>query len=312
MKKPILVIVLFVLAAGMVRAGDDDRKESMPTGNLYTDLLYADFSLSNPPVTNRRALLQDAPGRRNIPLALFMSAAVPGLGQAYNRSWIKAAVAVGIESLLLGGYYSWRSQGNDGVGEYEAYAHQGWSPLKYAEWLNNYSGYAGDPIVIPTIGDTEVQNPGAWSAETRQQINQLIEDIRGAENRSIYIRTGAAFSHVLPRFGEQQYYELIGKYFQYAPGWSDYIGNPDANPEDPNVMPPDAQFYYYSGIHAEANDLLRRSSRLTAFILLNHFVAAIDAAVSAKLHNNRIQTQVSLQGDANGDLVTVAQVRLKF
>ena len=241
-----------------------------------------------------------------------MSLAVPGLGQAYNKSWIKAGALFGLEAFLLGGYYGWRSQGNDGVDEYQAYAHQSWSPLKYAEWLNNYSGYAGDPINIPAINEATLQNPNAWSAETRQQINQLVQDIQTAENRSIYIRTGAAFSHVLPEFGDQQYYELIGKYFQYAPGWSDYTGNPDDNPEDFNVMPADAQFYYYSDIHAEANDLLRRSSRLTAFILLNHFVAAIDAAVSAKLHNNRLQTQLSLQPDGNGDFMTVAQVRLSF
>lgn len=39
--------------------------------------------------------------RRSTPLAFGMSAVVPGLGQAYNRHWIKGAVAVAGEAAVL-------------------------------------------------------------------------------------------------------------------------------------------------------------------------------------------------------------------
>jgi hypothetical protein len=31
-------------------------------------------------------------------------------------------------------------------------------------------------------------------------------------------------SHRLPPHGDQQYYEMIGKYHQYSPGWNDFTG----------------------------------------------------------------------------------------
>jgi hypothetical protein len=135
--------------------------------------------------------------------------------------------------------------------------------------------------------------------------------------------TGASFSHVLPYFGEQQYYELIGKYFQFAPGWEDYpeweIDGMYTVAIDPqrsdgeggkvNVSP---NFYSYARDHARSQDLLRRASRVTSLIIVNHIISAIDAAVFSRLHNDRLSARMEMVNDEAGRHAPRAVLTLQF
>ncbi|RMH66336.1 MAG: hypothetical protein D6685_05090 [Bacteroidetes bacterium] len=279
-----------------------------------------------------------APGRpRHVALAFGLSAAVPGLGQAYNRQWVKAAVGLAVEAALWTGYVVWREQGLAQRDDYWAFAHAHWSPARYARWLNDYSDYLRlehnrvidtPPVSIPT--GIDFSNPDGWTSAERAAVRQLFEQIRAleADRGVIFTATGATFSHQLPFFGEQQYYELIGKYFQYAPGWDDY---PVWRTEDGTftaAIDPEAvdasgakihvsdRFYRYADDHARANDLLRRASRLSAVFVVNHVLAAFDAAISARLHNNRLASSLSssltVGHDAFGAPQTTASLRLSF
>ncbi len=75
----------------------------------------------------------------------------------------------------------------------------------------------------------------------------------------------------------------------------------------PNIQ---GRFLEYARDHAHANDLLRNASRISALIVVNHLVAAIDAAVFAKLHNDRLSTQISLSHDPVSGTRPVASLRL--
>jgi len=247
---------------------------------------------------------------RIVPLAFGLSVIVPGLGQAYNRDWIAGGIFVAIEVALIAAYVGYNNSGNTGIDEYEQFANANWSPIQYAQWLNDYSGYNGGEVLLPSLTEQDFMHPEQWSAAQRAEVDDFFLDIRDAERSSIYLTTGATFSHVLPFFGEQQYYELIGKYFQYATGWTDYEGNPDDDPVA--VMPDDANFYFYSDIHAAANDELRKASMVGAFLLINHFAAGVQAAVSAKLYNARIQPNISLGHDPAGDLITKAGLAISW
>jgi hypothetical protein len=272
-----------------------------------TDVLYRSSGFER---ESQSIILDDAVHERSIPQAFAMSALIPGLGQVYNKSLWKAGIALVAEAALVTAYVAWKGKGNDGVDDYEAYAHEKWNPARYAQWLNAYSGYTGSDIPLPDLTEEEFMHPEDWTATEKAQVDQLIDDIRDAERQSVYLSTGAGFSHVLPFFGEQQYYELIGKYFQYAPGWEDYEFDPDAQPED--VMPQDAQFYYYAGIHADANDYLRKSSWAGAFVIINHFAAAVEAAVSAKMHNMSLRPRTAMTAGAFGEPVATAGLTLDF
>ena len=265
-----------------------------------------------------------APGR-SVPLAFALSAVVPGLGQAYNRQWIRGAAALGLELAVVAAYGTWRSQGLQGRDEYQAMAHQYWSPLRYARWLNEYVQYLNvlpddrpvdaSPIAIDAaVAGVDFSNPGGWTEADQLLVRRLILEIQAVERRVYHPETGAAFSHQLPFFGEQQYYELVGKYFQFAPGWEDYShevangaptwidadGNylvsidPELTAADgtkPNVS---STFYQYADKHGSANALLRRASRISILFFVNHLLAAVEAAVSARLHNRRLETRMVL------------------
>ena len=338
---PMLFALIGSLFAGSVRAeGGDDDKDKKKAQTVYTaaslraSLLYAEAGNAKPQpvlVANRR---------RSVPLAFGLSAVVPGLGQVYNKQWTKAAVALGAEAAIFAGYTTWRSRGVDGRDAYQAFAHNLWSPLRYAQWLNDYIVYLetefGTPINASPINITDqvrgidFQNPNGWTEEQRLILRGLFIEIRTVEDKVYHPETGASFSHKLPFFGEQQYYELVGKYFQFAPGWEDYEfimvdGNPTwidgqgnfiqsiapemtaADGSKPNVTD---TFFRYAEDHGQANDYLRRASRVSILFVLNHLISAVDAAIFAKMHNNRLQTSVQMTQDVSGDLQPMASLRV--
>ena len=303
--RPVLLfsIVLCTVSIGYTQV-IDSKQLSIPDA----DLLYGVDSVHEPPSPIFRP--EESTKARSVPKAFAMSAVIPGLGQVYNGSYWKAGIAVAVEATLIFAYVSWKGKGNDGTDEYQAYAHGNWSPNRYAEWLNAYSGYGGAQIPLSSLTDEQFMHPEDWTAAQQGEATTFFNAIRAAERQSVYLSTGAGFSHVLPYFGEQQYYELIGKYFQFAPGWDDYTYEPDADPQD--VMASDAKFYYYAGIHADANDYLRKASWAGAFVFVNHFAAAVEAAVSAKLHNMSLRPRTAMQVGPTGELLTTAGLVVDF
>ncbi len=296
----------------------DDNPTNAPS--LRASLLYGDVGLA--------VRTQAVPGRRSVPLALGLSAAVPGLGQAYNRQWIKAGISVAAEALLLAGYIKWRNDGLDGERAFKAQAHAEWSPTQYALWINDYTDFLeaehGGSFTFSPIDPPQgidFANPSGWSEADRAVVRSFFAQIRAAETQLFHPETGATFSHRLPDHGDQQYYELIGKYFQFAPGWVDYPEwiNEDGfteaiDPErtgtggtKPNVSP---TFFQYARDHAESQDVLRRASVVTSLIIVNHVISAIDAAVFSKLHNNRLEARMEIAFDDSG--VAAPRARLNI
>jgi hypothetical protein len=301
----VFAVAVVALAFGRVAADDGpDGKLTRPR----TDVLYMASGFNGTDPSMRIA--EAGSGERSIVKAFAFSAVIPGLGQVYNQSWWKAGISVAAEAALITMYVGWKNKGNDGERGYKAYAHGNWSPIKYAEWLNAYGGYSGPDIALPTMTETDFMHPDTWTAAQHAEVDAFFNNIRAAERQSSFLETGAGFSHVLPYFGEQQYYELIGKYFQFAPGWDDYSYEPNADPE--TVMPEDAQFYYYAGIHADANDYLRKSSWAGAFVIVNHFASAVEAAVSAKMHNMSLHPRTAVESGPFGEPIAKAGAVLRF
>lgn len=324
--------VLTLATAGPARAGDDGQGRDKPDHEqTYTQADLRMAILHAGQTTRAKGLVRRAPGRRSVPLAFALSALVPGAGQAYNRQWVKALVGIAVEAALITGYTVWRGQGLDEERAYQAFANAQWDPARYASWLNDYqvflnqqfnAGISTVDIAVPS--GIDFTNPGAWSSADRQVVDAFFSQIRSVERRLFHPETGAAFSHQLPNFGDQQYYELIGKYFQFAPGWRDYPAWVDAEGNftvaiDPEMTGPNGEkpnvsetFFAYAEDTAHANDLLRRASRLSLLFIVNHLVAGIDAAISSKLHNERISTSFGLAYNRNGAPQPAASIRYSF
>lgn len=272
-------------------------------------------------------LLQESPlgPPRSAPLAFGLSALVPGAGQAYNRQWLKAGIMVAAEVALVTSYVVSKNRGDDGTTAYQSFAEKFWSPLRYASWLNDYTehleGQAGgtiaDPIVISTlVQGVDFTQSDSWSQAERSAVRDLFDQIRAVEGQ-VYHPNGASFSHKLPYFAEQQYYELVGKYDQFAPGWDDYgywQGGEEAYDQyiHPDHDELSARFVSYADDHGQANDYLRQASRISVLILANHFISAVDAAVFSKIHNDRVKASLQVHVDDDGNAQPMASVQVRF
>jgi len=316
----ICLMVLAVPAVGQHRTADPG-----PTRAALRSMILSNGSVSG---SERIAAKEE----RNVALAFGASAVLPGAGQWLNGQRVKAIVAAGIEAAIITSYVVTRRNGLNEEDAFRAFAHDRWNPARYAGWLNDYREYLNDEYAagisappVDIVQGIDLTRPDAWSAADRDRVLQMFDQIQAIERQAFHPETGAAFSHQLPDFGDQQYYELIGKYFQFAPGWDDYPAwraeddgyLPGIDPEltGPNGSKPNVSetFYSYARDHADAQDLLRKASRISTLLVFNHLLAGIDAAVSAKLFNDRLaerlDTQMGLAWDPSGAAVPVVGIQ---
>lgn len=326
----VTVVIAFSGRPGFVLAVCDENPEEClhqrSRASIRAFLLYRSTGASESYLVRRSSF-----GSRNIPLAFGMSAILPGAGQAYNGHWTKAVIGVALEATAIAIWATSRSNGLDAEDDFRAFAHRDWAPDKYAAWINDYSDFLeaehGANISAPSVSivsDVDFQNPSSWTSQERSAIFQMFGQIQTVERELFHPETGATFSHRIPNFGAQQYYELIGKYFQFAPGWNDYPEWIDENGNFTAAIDPEMSgsgntkpnvsdnFYAYAHDHAEAQNLLRRASQVSLFVIANHVVAAIDAAVSAKLHNDRISTSMGFSYSLEGDPIPFVSIRYRL
>ena len=232
--------------------------------------------------------------------AMLASAVVPGLGQAANRQWWKTAFFVAAEATAFGIYFHRENRGRDGERYYEKFGDNNWSVVRYAQYLinNHQHQHRNDFWDLLTNKGREIYNEekpfGGIEPEFNTDIDWDLIDIdalREAEQSSLYSDTGRPFSHNLPDYGSQQYYELMSKYFQYGPGWRQW----DNNLHDivKEVMPDD--FWYHAQIGFDFNDDLNVARNMLKLIIVNHFVAAFDAYFTQQLRHARVQPTSSMK-----------------
>lgn len=241
-------------------------------------------------------------GKKPVALAGLGSIAVPGLGQAINGQWVKTGVFATIEGLSLYGHIKNRTLGRDLERDYWNYVETGWSAAKYVGFLVDYHNhyYPSNPISYndyATAGSNlaAIIESGNFPSSVRTEWPMIdLIKLRQLEAMTLYGGTnGTAFSHNLPDYGSQQYYELVSKYFQFGPGWKDFTVGVDQVDWEITGMSQD--WLDGAAKSKRFNDRLRTARNLASLVFVNHLAAGVDALISAKLHNNRIETAFSPQ-----------------
>ncbi len=269
----VLVLVAFV-SLNIFSQNAEDR--IVLSGNLAADskILFNNYSEPNSPQFS-----YPAEDKKSPILAGVMSLLIPGSGEIYTEEYLKAGIFLALEAAIITTAVVYDGKGDDKTTEFQNYADDytnpdhNWSVLKYAEWLITYE--QGDPNMILSNDP----NIPPWE--------QVDWDLLNAAE------TG---SHKLPPHGEQQYYELIGKYHQYSSGWNDFTGGGDKNQISPNLI-------YYSGMRGEANDFYSVASTAVIGIYVNHFLSALDAVWSATQFNKDLAVKVRLENVQFADRV---------
>jgi len=229
-------------------------------------------------------------GEKSPYLGALFSGIIPGTGEFYAKSYIKAAIFFAIEAGLWTAYAVYDNKGDDQTEFYQNYANTNWDVYKYAGWLKaqSFSGSEG----IDLSANKEV---------LRRQVN-----VCESQN----------FSHTLPPYGDQQYYELIGKYQNFVPGWADA----DLNVVNRNNYSTykTTMFTDYSYERQTANDYYNKRSTASTLVILNHILSAADAAWSVSMFNKDLKIETGMHFeeaysyDRKKFTIPVAEMKVTF
>ncbi len=209
-------------------------------------------------------------------LAGVLSFIVPGAGEIYNENYLKSAIFIAVEAAAITVGIIYDNKGDDQTAFFENYAEQNWSSAQYAQWTLDNLGSLN--------GSLDANDFNVFKDEQRTTVNWN-------ELNRLESSIGAWYSHKLAPFGDQQYYEMIGKYPQFNPGWNDFDINSGYQYGDPLTK----NFLYYSSLRGDANDFYAIAKTAVNIIVINHLLSAVDAAWSASRYNKRIDMNVSMK-----------------
>lgn len=125
---------------------------------------------------------------KSLKRGFLYSLIIPGSGEFYANSRIKAVAFFGIDVALWGLYFNYHGKGKDKEKQYINFADGHWSRDEYTQWLIDSLGITSDTM--------------RYFDPVKQEWTYL--------------------SHHLPDTKTQQYYEMVGKYEQFRWGWDDY------------------------------------------------------------------------------------------
>lgn len=205
--------------------------------------------------------------KKSIGLGILLSALVPGAGEFYGKSYIKAGIFFAVELIAWGTYFYFNKKGDDKTADFQAFADVNWDVRRYARWLNDQFQAGVDP--------------NAEKEALRQQINAF---------------ESTHFSHTLPPYSSQQYYELIGKYQNFMGGWADAESNGNWFVTSSNYFTyQTSMFKGYSVDRQDANDFYDNATIGPIVAIVNHLLSAADAAWVISTYNSKIKVETGLR-----------------
>ena len=224
-------------------------------------------------------------------LAGALSFVIPGAGEFYAESYIKSAVFVAIEATAISIGLIYDKKGNDQTNLFQNFANQNWSALRYAQWTLDHI-----TELNPNLTQNDYQNKVIQNGIVNWvELNKMENDVAGREGRDGQV-PGSYYSHRLPKYGEQQFYELIGKYQQFYQGWSDADMSLVSYDEIKQKLENgETKFTYYSVERGKANDFYNVASKAVIVVVVNHIISALDAAWSAHGYNSRLAMHASIE-----------------
>ncbi|MFA6597344.1 MAG: hypothetical protein WCS69_06445 [Ignavibacteriaceae bacterium] len=256
------------------------------SGNLHADsrLLFNNTELP------QQNMSFPSPNKKSPMLAGLFSIVLPGAGEFYTGNYLKAAVFAAVEAGAIVLAVSYNKKGDNQTNYFQNYADGHWSIKRYAEWTINNAAYINSSIDVSQY--SVISSDGTVN---HAELNRLERDL------------GSGYSHALPPHGEQQYYELIGKYPQYSHGWDDAI----QSETDFHILSPN--FLDYSKMRGKANDYYNVSDKAVIGLYVNHLLSGLDAIWSAISFNQDVAVNVRVnQLNTGGDVTFYPTLNVKY
>ncbi len=262
----VVFMILYSISFGQ------EMPNSILTGSLKNDTYFAFNELAD---SNSNYNIDISLKKKTPILAGLLSFVLPGAGEIYTENYIKAGIFAAIEvgAVILAVKYN--SKGDDQTDFYEAYANEHWSAQQYVNWTLNHLTFLNPNLNPSDYNVFDDKGNIVWS-----ELNRMEGDV------------GGYFSHRLAPYGDQQYYEMIGKYSQFVVGW-DTFGDENTDYVYGDELPD--QFHWYSKQRGKANDFYTVAKWAVIAVVSNHFISALDAAWSASRYNKKLRFDVSIE-----------------
>ncbi len=328
--KCFLLVWLFVVALTVARA--EEPKKTLKRERLIslisndsthkqTGYTMPVLSLNRPLVIEGQYVAYDDAGAvspsmstrtlRSPIIGIAFSAIVPGAGEFYAESYWRSALFFVAEVALWTTAIHYQNKGRQGERDFVAFAdglapngagfandgRARWDAVRFAERMSQI--YTTERFLnsglVPNANQIRQLAAELGTPERLNEIrNRDYRFLNAFERIAVSAANNATLSHTLPPYGDQQYYELIGKYSEYAIGWYDY----DLTRMDNRFEIHSRTFLEYASMRGTANRNLKTASNFFSLLLLNHALSALDALIAVNQYNDRIRTSLQFQQDA--------------
>ncbi|PWB69919.1 hypothetical protein C3F09_09945 [candidate division GN15 bacterium] len=268
MKNKICVVVSILslgLLCGVSRAGAEIklsesqidrhwRLAQLKSGPLYSSN-YAVAALADTSFNEGKATADELVRPKSPAKAFALSMLIPGLGQYYNGSKLKAAAFLGIEATAWFFELKWHSDGNQLTGDFEAFQEAHWSEGHYSQYLQDVYGYSDDD----SINATEISHhlPDTRTQQYYEMTGKYDQFSWGWDDATL---NGHGF----------QYYADTGAFVRAV--------YPD--------VPTSLNRNQYETMRYNANQKFSDARKMIMLALGNRLVSAFEAFISAKRSHN--------------------------
>ena len=316
-RKKITLLLILTLSLSLLANGNinSDNELKFRNGELLDFLLAQSNdtgSEGDEEKINPRKLKKEKESFRDgkSPLiASGLSLLIPGAGEFYGEDYLRGGIFLGIEIALWSGYYYYDTDGDDKTDKFHKYADENFDEDRY--FLGVTQLFDPELLEIAGLGMLDsigyVSNRLNWT----EVANYLEED------SLLYSADGYTdFGHELPTTRTQQYYEMIGKYHQFAMGWSDFSGWENGSlsmvaREDYGSFTSSNQEDIYEDMRYQANLAYEAGQNFLMISVLNHVASAFDAAYVIK-SKYRIETKIRIDKKDKSEDLGVDNFKLAY
>ena len=274
------------------------------------DVLLNRYQLHQMLRENIETQLQEEPipegNPKSVSKAVLFSAAVPGMGQMYAKSYIKGALFFVTEVAAWTVNIIYNNKGDDKTAVHRSFVDEHWSEQRYWSYVYyRLNGNEAAPDFPHGIFDQYIQYDDAGRPLLSNW--QEAEDLLDQYDDTQYLR---GFTHQLPGTKTQQYYEMVGKYpTQFGNAWDDASFNVQYDGYTGKLTPNNARA---EDLRAELNNLYNIAGYGSMVALVNHLVSAIDAGFTTRNYNRRQMRLTYERRRINGERVNMYGIRMDW
>jgi hypothetical protein len=242
---------------------------------------------------------------RSPKLAMLLSLCIPGLGQAYIKSYVRAGLYIAAEAAIIGISVLYMNKGQDKYNQARTFADKNFSGKKMVNYYNDL-----DTFIINKIGGTPATaqealdniyvdslKSFAHACSTKSQdFYRTIEDKAFTQGwndcEPTLAEIGSAPSPGLQLTGLPPGYQ--NRYYRYDTLGLSYLVN--IKNKDNDAFIPDGQLQYgysldqraFRTLMSQSNDNFKTATNVAFVLIVNHVVSAVDALISANIYNSEM------------------------